>query len=176
MEMVVVEDTAARTADFDSIGQGVHFQMTDVAEEWMVVDSQEGMGLVASLVIQEVDGTADLPYPLVPREAYQVNWGIYEQQNWEVAIEWVEDAADWQETMEREDAEEASRGDSKTILVLIGDKPEVGHIGENWIEDTMHRVGMEEVDDLVRMESPISSRLVDVNLEEVVKVTAHAVP
>ncbi len=40
----------------------------------------------------------------------------------------------------------------------------------------MHRVGMEEVDDLVRRESPISSRLVDVNLEEVVKVTAHAVP
>ncbi len=60
----------------------------------MVVDSQEGMGLVALLVIQEVDGTADLPYPLVPREAYQVNWGIYEQQNWEVAIEWVEDAVD----------------------------------------------------------------------------------
>jgi hypothetical protein len=40
----------------------------------------------------------------------------------------------------------------------------------------MHRVGREEVDDLVRMESPISSRLVDVNLAEVVTVMAHAVP
>jgi hypothetical protein len=33
--------------------------------------------------------------------------------------------------MEREDAEEASHGDSKTILVLTVDKPEVDHTGEN---------------------------------------------
>jgi hypothetical protein len=53
----------------------------------MVVDNQGRMGLVASLVIRKVDDTAGLPYLLVHREAYQVNWGIYEQQSWEAAIE-----------------------------------------------------------------------------------------